>query len=184
MSNIRNWMTVKREAVNFLRAVFFFALLLPAINSTAVAQTDPRAHPPFSSPIEGSWIFTVDLPQGITFTAFASFAAGGVFLATGATDRLVSISLLCGSWDQIGPHRFSSSSYYFVFDAAGNPLATQRANIVYQLKKGHELVGIGHTDRCDLDGQNCSSLPGDFQISARRIVAEHSPEQLDKLAPE
>jgi hypothetical protein len=160
--------------------------MLPATNSTAAAQTElPEAHAGLGAPIEGSWIFTINLTQqGITFTALASFAAGGVFLATGSTDRLILISPLYGSWNRIRPNRFSSTTYYFVFDSTGNPVATQKANIVFRLKNRDELVGIGETDRCDLEGPNCVSIPGNFHISAKRIVPENSIELSEMLPPQ
>jgi hypothetical protein len=64
---------------------------------------------------------TVDLiNQGTTFTAVASFTAGGLFFATGSNDRVNPVSPLYGSWQRIRRHRFSSTTYFFAFDPA-NP---------------------------------------------------------------
>jgi hypothetical protein len=131
---------MRRKALSLLGALSFLALMLPAKTSTAEAQTElPECHAGSPASIEGSWIFTINLTQqGIAFTAFASFAAGGVFQAIGANDRLVLISPLYGSWKRIRPNRFSSTEYYFVFDPSGNPVATQKANIVFRLKNRDE----------------------------------------------
>jgi hypothetical protein len=177
---------MRRKALSLVAALSLLAFTLPATTSIAKAQTESlEDHAGLASPIEGSWIFSIHLTQpDITFTAFASFGAGGVFLATGANDRLVSISPLIGSWKRIRPNRFSSTEYYFVFDSTGNPVATQRANIAFRLKNGNELEGIGETDRCDLEGKNCVLLEGSFQVTARRIMPETSTGLLEMLPPQ
>jgi len=177
MTIVQTFTIMRRRTLSLVAALSVLALMLPA--SIAQAQTKSQDDQTgLTSPIEGSWIFTVHLTQAnITFSAFASFAAGGTLLATGANDRLVSISPLVGSWKQIRPNHFSSTSYYFVFDLVGRPVATQRANIAFRLNNGDELVGVGQTDRCDLEGQNCVSLADSFQVSARRIVPDTSINQ-------
>jgi hypothetical protein len=177
---------IRRKALSLAATLSLLALALPATTSIAKAQTESLENRvDLASPIEGSWIFSIHLNQpDITFTAFASFAAGGVFAANGANDRLVSISPLVGSWKRIKSNRFSSTEYYFVFDAAGHPVATQRANIAFQLKNRNELVGVGETDRCDLEGKNCVSLMGSFQVTATRIVPDTSTGLLEILPPQ
>jgi hypothetical protein len=73
----QNLTIMRRKALNLVGALSFLALMLPTTSSTAAAQTElPEAHAGLASPIEGSWIFTVDLNnQGTTFTAVASFTA-------------------------------------------------------------------------------------------------------------
>jgi hypothetical protein len=176
---------IRPKALSLLASLPILALLL-ATTSIAQAQSESlEDHAGLPSRIEGSWIFSVQLTQpDITFSAFASFGAGGVFLATGANDRLVPISPLIGSWKRIRPNRFSSTAYYFVFDLTGNPVATQRANIAYRFSNGNELMGTGVTDRCDLDGKNCVRLDGSFEVTATRIVPETSTEISERLLPE
>src|SRR5450432_1954923 len=115
---------IRHKAISLVAAFSLLALTLPATTSIANAQTElTEDHARFTPPIEGSWIFTIHLIQpDVTFIAFASFAAGGVFQATGENDRLVLISSLYGSWKRIRPNRVSSTEYYFVFDSAGNPV--------------------------------------------------------------
>lgn len=170
---------MRPKALSLLASLPILALLL-ATTSIAKAQSESTEdHEASSSRIEGSWIFLIHLTQpDIRFSAFASFGAGGVFLATGANDRLVSISPLIGSWKRISPNRFSSTEYYFVFDSTGHPVATQRANIAFQFNNGNELMGTGETDRCDLDGKNCVRVDGGFEVTATRIVPETSTELL------
>jgi hypothetical protein len=178
---------IRRKALRLVAALPLLALMLLAATSTAKAQTESlENHAGLVSPIEGSWTFSIHLSQPDTiFTAFASFGAGGVFLATGANDRLVPISPLIGTWKRIRPNRFSSTEYYFVFDSTGHPVATQRANIAFRLiNDGSELMGAGETDRCDLDGKNCVRLEGSFEVAATRIMPETSPELVETLPPE
>src|SRR5438270_3453590 len=168
---------MRRKAVSLVPALPLLALMLLATTSSAKAQNESlENHAGLASPIEGSWTFSVHVTQpDITFTAFASFGAGGVFLATGANDRLVPISPLIGTWKRIRPNRFSSTEYYFVFDSTGHPVATQRANIAFRfINNGNELMGTGETDRCDLDGKNCLRLDGSFEVTAKRIVPDTS----------
>ena len=128
MTTYRNITTMKRKAVSLLGAFTILALAVPAVNSTAAAQTESRDNNGvLSSPIEGSWIFTIErINQGFSFTAVASFTAGGVFLATGSIDRLNPISPLHGSWKRTDSHRFDSTTYFFAFDPAGNAVATEK----------------------------------------------------------
>jgi hypothetical protein len=77
-------------------------LALAAGGTCSLAQTaDERSR--LSAPIEGSWIFAVTRINDLSasFTAVASFTAGGVFLATGSNDHLSSpgpVSPLYGTW--------------------------------------------------------------------------------------
>jgi hypothetical protein len=79
------------------------------------------------APIQGSWIFTLTPgqeggPAGPgPFSAVASFAASGVFLATGQNDRAVApVSELHGSWERITGDRYGSTAYFFAFDPPGH----------------------------------------------------------------
>src|SRR5215469_7557695 len=100
----RNVTAIKRRAVGLLRTLTILALAVPILTSTGMAQAD--------SPIEGSWILSID--EGpVSFTALASFSAGGVFSGTGSLDRVIPISILMGSWKRTGPNRFDSTAYFF-----------------------------------------------------------------------
>jgi hypothetical protein len=70
-----NLTIMRRKALSLVGGLSFLALMLPATNSTAAAQTElPEAHAGLGAPIEGSWIFTINLTQqGITFTARGTF---------------------------------------------------------------------------------------------------------------
>jgi hypothetical protein len=60
----QNLTIMRRKALSLVGALSFLALMLPATNSTAAAQTElPEAHAGLAAPIEGSWIFTIDLTQ-------------------------------------------------------------------------------------------------------------------------
>jgi hypothetical protein len=175
---------MRLKALSLVASLPLLALLL-ATTSIVKAQSESlENHAGLPSRIEGSWIFSIHLTQpDITFNAFSSFGAGGVFLATGANDRLVSISPLIGSWKRIRPNRFTLTEYYFVFDSTGRPVATQRANIAFRFNHENELMGTGETDRCDLDGKNCVRLDGSFEVTATRIVPETPTEILERLLP-
>lgn len=181
---------MRRKPLSLVAALSLLALMLPATTSIAKAQAElPEDHARLASPIEGSWIFTVDLVnQGTTFTAVASFTAGGVFLATGSNDRVNPASPLYGSWQRIRRHRFSSTTYFFAFDPAnpnGAAVAMLKTNQVFQLKNQDELVGMGDLSSCDLQGQNCVNIPaGSIQTRGRRIVPENSIELLERLPPQ
>lgn len=172
---------MKRKRNVFLAAVAVLALSLGGTITTAMAQS-------VAPSVEGSWIFTVDLiNQGTTFTAVASFTAGGVFLATGSNDRVNPVSPLYGSWQRIRRHRFNSTAYFFAFDPAnpnGAAVAMLKTNQVFQLKNQDELVGVGDLSSCDLQGQNCVNIPAGIQTRGRRIVPENSIELSEMLPPE
>ncbi len=181
---------MRRKALSLVAALSLLALMLPTTTSIAKAQTElPEAHAGLASPIEGSWIFTVDLiNQGTTFTAVASFTAGGVFLATGSNDRVNPASPLYGSWQRIRRHRFSSTTYFFAFDPAnpnGAAVAMLKTNQVFQLKNQDELVGVGDLSSCDLQGQNCVNIPaGSVRTRGKRIEPENSIELSEMLPPQ
>src|SRR5580704_4918373 len=78
-------MNMTRKASALLLGVITLAVVIAGANGTAVAQ--PTG---LSAPIEGSWISAVTGIQNpaVSFTTLVSFAAGGVFLATGSNDRI------------------------------------------------------------------------------------------------
>jgi hypothetical protein len=174
---IQNLTTMKRKAVNLLGAVSVLAMMLPVTSSPALAQSESaESNRGLASPIEGSWILAIDrINQGITFTALMSFTGGGVALATGSMDRLPPppISPLYGSWKRTGPDCVNSTMYFFAFDPLGNAVAMIKTNIVFHLKSRNELVGSGVGFNCDLQGENCVSVPSvSIQLKGKRIVPE------------
>jgi hypothetical protein len=130
------------------------------------------------SPVEGSWIFTVSAINGsYSFTALASFAAGGVWLATGSNDRVIPVSVLFGSWKRKGPKRFNATANFFAFDATGAAVAMNRVVQSYELRSRDEMVGVGEFSICEVSGDNCKRAPQiDFTVTAKRIIPEHLTE--------
>jgi hypothetical protein len=166
----RNITAIKRRAVSLLRTLTILALAVPILSSTAMAQADVQQNAGgITSPIEGSWIFSVDAGP-VSFTALASFSAGGVFFGTGSLDRVNPVSTLTGSWKRSGPNRFDSTSYFLAFDPAGNAVAMLKTNQVFQLKGRNELVGAALVYSCNLQGENCVSVsPTPSTVTGRRI---------------
>ncbi len=171
----RNLTAIKRKALSVTGALTVVAFAVPMMSSTAMAQTDLQEDDAgLWSPIQGSWIFSIDrYNQGTTFTAVASFAAGGVFLATGSGDRIDPISPLYGTWKHTGRNRYDSTTYFFAFDPAGHPVAMIKTNQVFHFKSRNTLVGSGVGFACNLQGQNCVSVPAvSIHIKARRVIVE------------
>ena len=168
MINERNMTGIKRRAVTVLRTLTILALAVPILHSTATAQAVGNA----ASPIEGSWILSIDAGP-VSFTALGSFSAGGVFAGTGSLDRVNPVSTLMGSWKRTGPNRFDSTAYFFAFDPAGNAVAMLKANQIFHLNGRNELVGAGLVFSCDLQGENCTSVsPAPSKVTGKRIVVE------------
>jgi hypothetical protein len=166
----RNITVIKRRAVSLLRTLTILALTVPILNSTAKAQADPQENARgITSPIEGSWIFSIDAGP-VNFTALASFSAGGVFFGTGSLDRVNPVSTLTGNWKRTGPNRFDSTAYFFAFDPAGNAVAMLKTNQVFHLKGRNELVGAALVYSCNLQGENCVSVsPAPSKVTGRRM---------------
>jgi hypothetical protein len=161
-------MKMTRKTTSLLLGVTILALAIGGISATAVAQ--PTG---LSAPIEGSWIFTLTSIQDPTssFTAVASFTAGGVFLATGSNDRINPVSPLYGSWTRIGPNRFGTTTNFFAFDPTGTAVAMFRTDQIFELENRDQLVGAATLSSCDLQGENCNPIEGaDAHIIGKRIV--------------
>jgi hypothetical protein len=141
-----------------------------ALGASAAAQ----------EPIQGSWIFTLTPPTGggSPFSAVASFAAGGVFLATGENDRAVApVSELHGSWERIIGNRYGSTAYFFAFDPTGHAVGMLQTNQVFQLTSKNELVGLANLNVCDIHGGNCTPLPGVSTVTGKRMIVQGLPTQ-------
>ena len=148
-------------------APMLIACIVLAVGVSAAAQ----------EPIQGSWIFTVTPAPGgpPPFSAVASFAAGGVLLATGEDDRVNPASELHGSWDRIPGNRYGSTTYFFVFDPTGHAVGMLLTHQVFQLTSKNDLVGVGDLSACDVHGQNCTLLPGNSTITGKRMIVTDLP---------
>ena len=159
----------KRTAVSRLKILTILALALPFLSSIALAQSAVEENGPITPPIEGSWILSVDAGP-VSFTALASFSAGGVFFGTGSLDRVNRDSTLTGNWKCSGRNRIDSTAYFLAFDPAGNAVAMLKTNQVFHLKSRTELVGEALVYSCDLKGENCVSVsPEPSSLTGRRI---------------
>ncbi|HYI92262.1 MAG TPA: hypothetical protein VEX68_01840 [Bryobacteraceae bacterium] len=163
---------LRRKALRLLLITMLnVAVAFTAINTPAFAQGDQRNEN--GSQIEGSWILTNERinQNGFTFTAVASFASGGVWLAAGSIDP--QNSALYGSWKRTGPNRYDSTSFFYVFDPAGNAVAMVKVNQSFKLTGQNQLTGSGVGLACNLQGENCVSVPAvTIRITGRRIVPE------------
>lgn len=169
----RNMKAIGRRAVSLLGTLTILALAVPCLTSTAMAQTDLQENAGgIASPIDGSWILNVEAGP-VSFTAMASFSAGGVFSGTGSLDRVNPISTLMGSWRRTSPNRFDSTAYFFAFDPAGDAVAMLKTNQVFRLKGRNELEGESLVYSCNLEGENCViASPAPSKIRGRRMVIE------------
>ena len=143
-----------------------------ALGASSVAQ----------APIQGSWIFTLTPgPEGGpagpgSFSAVASFAAGGAFLATGQNDRaVVPVSELHGTWERITGNRYGSTAYFFAFDPSGHAVGMLQTNQVFQLTSRDTLVGAANASFCNLQGENCVPLPGVSTVTGKRMIVKDLP---------
>jgi hypothetical protein len=138
---------------------------------TAESRSAENRHS-LASPIEGSWIFTIDvIAQGLTFHSLISFAAGGVVVASASLPS----SPFYGSWKQRARNRFNATFYNFTPDAAGIGVAMSKVSLRLHLTSWNELAGtaVGYT--CDLQGENCVN-PQDLQFTGKRIVPDNANE--------
>jgi hypothetical protein len=110
---------------------------------------------------------------GSPFSAIASFAAGGVFLATGENDRAVAPgSELHGSWERTTGNRYGSITYHFAFDSTGHAVGMLLDHWVFQLTSKNALVGYGDLSVCDVHGGNCTLLPVIPTITRKRMIVQ------------
>ena len=160
----------KRTVMSLLLGFATFSLAVGDMSSTARAQDVP------SAPVQGTWLHTITRINqgGAIFTAVASFAAGGVWQATGENDRQTGgVSTLFGSWKRIGENLYSSRAYFFAFDPSGNPVVLLRVDQIQRLKNKNRLEGTGQGYVCSLQGkgQDCVRTPEvDITFTAARVV--------------
>jgi hypothetical protein len=160
----------KRTVMALLLGFTTFSLAVGGMSSTARAEEGTPA------PIQGSWLTAITRinQAGADFTAVVSFAAGGVWQATGSNDRLNGgVSPLYGSWERIRENRYSSKAYFFAFDPSGKPVVLLRVDQIFKLKNQNQLEGVGKGYVCSLEGkgQDCVRTPEvDITLTADRIV--------------
>jgi hypothetical protein len=174
-STLKNLVLMKTSAKRPVMALLLgFATLFMAVGGMS---STVRAEDGTPTPVQGSWLATITRTNqvGVSFTALVSFAAGGVWQATGADDRINGgVSTLVGSWGRIGKNRYSSKAYFFAFDPSGNPVALLRVDQIYALKNPNQLEGVGEAYVCSLQGkgQDCVRAPAeDLTLAADRVVS-------------
>lgn len=168
-------LNVQRKTRVCMLASAVLAAVIACISPPATAQDGSG----LAAPIEGSWVFSVtrinDLPA--SFTAVASFTAGGVFLATGSNDRLNSpgpVSPLYGSWQRAGENLYNATAQFFAFRPdTGQAVVMLKAVQTFRLTSKNELVGAGEAWVCTVQGQDCQRTPiADITVKATRIIPE------------
>ena len=148
------------------------ALAIGSLSQPATAQSRSG----LASPIEGTWIFQVHrVTQNFTFTAFQSFTAGGVTLATGTADRTPppAISPLYGTWKRIDENSYVTSLSFFIFDPAGNAVAMFQNYETFHLNDDDEIVGTGEAYVCAPNGDNCVNINSQITFTGKRMNAQH-----------
>jgi hypothetical protein len=173
----------KRRMATRLMMAPVVLTLLTGLSSVANAQSEnspfsarieePRAdenNPRLGSPIEGSWMFNINVPgPGITFHSLISFTAGGVVITSASLPG--PSSPFYGSWTHVGPNSFQAVFYAFVPDATGVGVATRKVSLRLQLTSLNDLVGKAVASDCDLQGENC--VPAvEFENTGKRIIPE------------
>lgn len=123
------------------------------------------------SPIEGSWIFDIDvLSQGTTFHSLISFTAGSVVITSASLPK-PAFSPYYGSWRQTGANRFGAAFYAFLPDATGIGAALSKVSLTMELTGRDALTGTAVGASCDLQGDNCVQDVA-FQFTGKRILPE------------
>jgi hypothetical protein len=181
MSIIQYSTNTKSKTLNLLGAAFVFVGMLSATSSPALAQIElhESVGDNREASIEGTWLVTVDrVNDGVKFTAFQSFTAGGVALATGSIDRTPppAISPIYGSWARKARNSVDVTIYFFIFDLTGKALFLIKNNETFRLSGANNLVGSGVAFMCDLQGEHCLRVGSPIQITGKRIVPEGVPE--------
>ena len=82
------------------------------------------------------------------------------------------VSPVFGSWKRIDANRVSGVIYFFLFDAAGNPVGMLKTEELFLLNGRNPLSGAGSSFVCDVEGNNCSNHGTEALIAftGKRIV--------------
>ena len=132
-----------------------------------VGENRPR----LGSPLEGSWIFDIDvLGQGAPFHSLISFTAGGVVITSASLPGPANTPYY-GSWREAGSNRFQAAFYAFLPDASGVGMALSKVSLNLQLTSRNTLTGTAVGANCDLQGENCVQTV-EFQNTGKRILPE------------
>jgi hypothetical protein len=134
--------------------------------------------------IEGTWIATVHVAPGVSFTALTSFTAGGVILATGTFDRkppfapapTALISPLYGTWTRVDNKTYHASLNFFTFDILGNAVNMIRNNQTYTVSNdGNSFTATATGIYLDPNGGPCTvscQPPSHYTITGIRLMAQ------------
>ena len=135
---------------------------------SAPTEGSPLAdnHRGLASPIEGSWVFAIDVIGQGTFNSLISFTAGGVVVTTGS---IPPASPFYGSWKQRESNRFNAAFYAFISDSAGRGVALSKLSLQLHLTSRNGLAGTAVAYTCDLQAENCVSGV-DFQFTGKRLA--------------
>lgn len=131
-------------------------------------QAGPAAVAP---QIEGTWLLTVTTPTEAgrpSFKVLASFARGGVFIASAESDQATPPQN--GTWKMVGPNEYASTA--LSFGPNPNNLFTIKIKGLYRLVSENELDGVGEAAICDASGNNCQRFPGCSTIHGTRLTVE------------
>ena len=167
---IRENGTDTKRKVGRVLAVAVLAAVLGGMSPFAVANDGSG----LAAPIEGSWTCTLaDNAGAYSFTALASFAAGGVAQATGSLDRIHPASTLFGSWKHQSDGSYAVSRAFFVFDpVSGNPTGMLKNNETIQMNGHDNLAGPGELLACQVDGSKCVGPISNYTITCERLIVQ------------
>ena len=168
MKTGENGTGIKHKVGVLLLAAATLALVLGGISPVAAAQEGSR----LAAPIEGTWVCAVtDNAGAFNFTALASFAAGGVALATGSDDRIHPASTLFGSWKHQGDASYAVTRGFFVFDpGSGEPTGMLQNDETYQMSDRDDFTGWGELLACQVDGSNCVGPISNYKVNCKRLT--------------
>jgi hypothetical protein len=123
----------------------------------------------------GTWVLTVTPPTGgpPAFQAFASFASGGVFIASTQNEHAVpSAGIQQGTWRRTREGKISSTEISFIYGANGVAIGTVKVRATYEFRDKNTLTGHGQLFRCDVTGEKCAPVPGCASIEGIRLEVE------------
>jgi hypothetical protein len=166
-------------------AITLAAAVFCAWPNLAMAQAGPGdSQGGQAAAIEGTWIATVHIAPGVSFTALTSFTAGGVILATGTSDRqppfapapTAPISPLYGSWTRAANKTYVASLNFFTFDINGNAVHMIQNNATYTVSDdGYSFTAIATGLTLDPNGGPCTvscAPPTHYTITGTRLIAQ------------
>ena len=125
--------------------------------------------------LEGTWTVVLTTPQG-EFTAYNSFARGGVFIGT---DRVKGFSAGAnpqhGVWEHRGGNRFALSFKEDLLDAAGKFSGVFTADAVIRLTGKDSFTGVTRGKVYDTNGTLLLDLPC-VPVRGERMHVEPLPQ--------